>query len=277
MDALARQALSVEAVMDVAARSCGRNLAASSPSRSMTSMRLARRSTRCSPCCWRDRRMQPRSAGSPSSTAMRRRLGRAHLALAQAAGECERGKDRARVFQPLHWSRTRRVASLRARTISPAFSTSGRWRDCARIFARTALNAPKDRWSRGSRCHSLRDHGRTGRRAVQRPRPGMQQQFFERHLAPWIGRFFADLERAEAAEFYRQVGKVGRLFMEIETEAFALPRERGAEPRRSGMKEVGKATLGRRQFLACAWRSARRSPPCRSARDRGHSRQRDQR
>ncbi len=46
---------------------------------------------------------------------------------------------------------------------------------------------------------------------------------FEKHMAPWIGRFFADLERAEAAEFYRRLGTVGRVFMEIETEAFALP------------------------------------------------------
>ena len=42
-------------------------------------------------------------------------------------------------------------------------------------------------------------------------------------MAPWIGRFFADLERAEAANFYRHAGTVGRLFVEIETEAFALP------------------------------------------------------
>jgi TorA maturation chaperone TorD len=53
--------------------------------------------------------------------------------------------------------------------------------------------------------------------------PGTDQQIFEKHLAPWIGRFFADLERAEAADFYRSVGMLGRLFMEIETEAFALP------------------------------------------------------
>jgi TorA maturation chaperone TorD len=46
---------------------------------------------------------------------------------------------------------------------------------------------------------------------------------FEKHMAPWIGRFFADLERAEAADFYRRVGTVGRVFVEIETEAFALP------------------------------------------------------
>ena len=50
-----------------------------------------------------------------------------------------------------------------------------------------------------------------------------QQRLFERHLAPWIGRFFADLERAEAGDFYRSVGAVGRVFTEIEMEAFTLP------------------------------------------------------
>ena len=50
-----------------------------------------------------------------------------------------------------------------------------------------------------------------------------QRQVFEKHLAPWIGRFFADLAVAEAADFYRHVGTVGRLFIEIETEGFALP------------------------------------------------------
>jgi len=52
---------------------------------------------------------------------------------------------------------------------------------------------------------------------------GSDQQLFEKHLAPWIGRFFIDLERAEAAQFYRCVGTLGRTFIEIETEAFALP------------------------------------------------------
>ena len=50
-----------------------------------------------------------------------------------------------------------------------------------------------------------------------------QRQFQGKHLAPWIGRFFADLETAEHAEFYRPVGTLGRLFIGIETEAFALP------------------------------------------------------
>jgi len=52
---------------------------------------------------------------------------------------------------------------------------------------------------------------------------GADQQIFEKHLAPWIGRFFADLERAEAAHLYRHVGTLGRVFMDIESQAFALP------------------------------------------------------
>jgi TorA maturation chaperone TorD len=52
---------------------------------------------------------------------------------------------------------------------------------------------------------------------------GTDQQIFEKHLAPWIGRFFADLERTEAANLYRRIGTLGRVFMDLETEAFALP------------------------------------------------------
>jgi TorA maturation chaperone TorD len=49
------------------------------------------------------------------------------------------------------------------------------------------------------------------------------RELFDQHLAPWMGRFFSDLERAEGAEFYRRIGTVGRVFMEIETQAFTLP------------------------------------------------------
>ena len=50
-----------------------------------------------------------------------------------------------------------------------------------------------------------------------------EREIFETHLAPWIGRFFADLEGAEAASFYARVGALGRTFVEIETTAFTLP------------------------------------------------------
>ena len=50
-----------------------------------------------------------------------------------------------------------------------------------------------------------------------------QHRFFERHLSPWVGRFFTDLEGAQAAKFYRPVGAIGRLFIDVEARAFALP------------------------------------------------------
>ncbi|HEY8567165.1 MAG TPA: Cro/CI family transcriptional regulator [Beijerinckiaceae bacterium] len=49
-----------------------------------------------------------------------------------------------------------------------------------------------------------------------------ERRFFERHLKPWAARFFADLEVSQRASFYKAVGRVGRLFIEIETEAFAI-------------------------------------------------------
>jgi TorA maturation chaperone TorD/DNA-binding transcriptional regulator YdaS (Cro superfamily) len=49
-----------------------------------------------------------------------------------------------------------------------------------------------------------------------------QARFFERHLKPWAARMFADLEMSQSARFYRAVGRVGRIFMELESEAFTL-------------------------------------------------------
>jgi TorA maturation chaperone TorD len=51
---------------------------------------------------------------------------------------------------------------------------------------------------------------------------GADREIFERHMAPWIGRFFSDLERSQTASFYARVGALGRTFVEIENEAFAL-------------------------------------------------------
>ena len=49
-----------------------------------------------------------------------------------------------------------------------------------------------------------------------------QQRFFDSHIAPWAQRFFEDLERAPSAAFYMPVGTVGKLFMDIETQAFQM-------------------------------------------------------
>jgi len=49
-----------------------------------------------------------------------------------------------------------------------------------------------------------------------------EHTIFETHLKPWIGRFFSDLEHAQAATFYACVGTLGRIFTEVEAEAFSL-------------------------------------------------------
>lgn len=49
-----------------------------------------------------------------------------------------------------------------------------------------------------------------------------QKDFFAAHIGPWAGHFFADLEGAKASVFYAPVGALGRVFMEIEREAFRL-------------------------------------------------------
>lgn len=46
--------------------------------------------------------------------------------------------------------------------------------------------------------------------------------FFDKHLAPWADKFFTDLERAPSAALYMPLGTIGRLFMEIEREAFEM-------------------------------------------------------
>jgi TorA maturation chaperone TorD len=51
-----------------------------------------------------------------------------------------------------------------------------------------------------------------------------EARFFARHLQPWVGRFFADLEAAKSARFYRAVAGYGRVFLEIEGEAFTIGR-----------------------------------------------------
>ncbi len=52
---------------------------------------------------------------------------------------------------------------------------------------------------------------------------GSDRVIFEKHMVPWIGRLFADMERAESAPFYSRIGTLGRVFTDIEIEAFGLP------------------------------------------------------
>ena len=49
-----------------------------------------------------------------------------------------------------------------------------------------------------------------------------QRTFWSRHIGPWAEHFFTDLEGAKNSVFYASVGAVGRVFTEIEREAFRM-------------------------------------------------------
>ena len=49
-----------------------------------------------------------------------------------------------------------------------------------------------------------------------------QKLFFNKHIGPWAGHFFTDLEGAKTSVFYASVAHVGRVFMEIEAEGFRM-------------------------------------------------------
>ncbi len=49
-----------------------------------------------------------------------------------------------------------------------------------------------------------------------------QKAFFETHIKKWAELFFSDLEKAQSAVFYAPVGSLGKAFMSVEAEAFAI-------------------------------------------------------
>jgi len=49
-----------------------------------------------------------------------------------------------------------------------------------------------------------------------------EQPVFERHLHSWLPAFFADLQQAPSAAFYRAVGRLGEAFVRLEAQTLAM-------------------------------------------------------
>ncbi len=49
-----------------------------------------------------------------------------------------------------------------------------------------------------------------------------QRDFFNKHLAPWVGLLMQDIESSKIAVFYSPVGTIGKEFMEIERASFSM-------------------------------------------------------
>lgn len=50
----------------------------------------------------------------------------------------------------------------------------------------------------------------------------IQKKFFERHIVSWMPHFFKDLQEAKEASLYRSFGRIGEVFIEIESVAFDM-------------------------------------------------------
>ena len=49
-----------------------------------------------------------------------------------------------------------------------------------------------------------------------------QAEFYRKHIEPWVGMLMADIEAAKTAVFYAPAGTIGKLFIEIESQAFSM-------------------------------------------------------
>lgn len=87
-------------------------------------------------------------------------------------------------------------------------------------FARADhVSEPEDHMGALCELMALLIRGGEGRGPTELP---TQEHMFRQHLAPWSERFFADLEQAPSAKLYKPLGTIGRLFVTIENQAFAM-------------------------------------------------------
>jgi TorA maturation chaperone TorD len=63
-----------------------------------------------------------------------------------------------------------------------------------------------------------------------------QQYFYCRHIAPWMSRFFVDLQTAPSARFYGAVGRLGEAFLFTERLFFSLAPGAGPLPRQAACR-----------------------------------------
>jgi TorA maturation chaperone TorD len=148
-------------------------------------------------------------------------LGRAHAALAEAASDIPVGEVEREYFglfvglgrgELLPYASYYLTGFLNERPLSRLRA------DLARLGIERTENIFEPEDHAATLCEVM-----AGLAAARFEAPaGEQRAFFNKHVAPWMGRLFADMEAAASAKFYRPVGSLGRLFLDIEAEAFTL-------------------------------------------------------
>jgi TorA maturation chaperone TorD len=149
-------------------------------------------------------------------------LGRAHADLARAAARSDAAsveREYLDLFVGLGRGELLPYASFYLTGFLHAHTLARLRRDLAELGLRRAADVAEPEDHAAILCELM--SGLAGRNWPAPPEA--ERALFAAHLAPWIGHFFADLEVAQAAQFYRSVGALGRVYMAIEAEAFALP------------------------------------------------------
>jgi TorA maturation chaperone TorD len=148
-------------------------------------------------------------------------LGRAHAALAEAASKAETGaveREYFDLFVGLGRGELLPYASYYLTGFLNERPLSRLREDLAALGIERAENIFEPEDHVATLCEIMAGFA-SGRFSAA---PELQRNFFEKHMAPWMCRLFADLESATSARFYRSVGSLGRLFLEIEAEAFTF-------------------------------------------------------
>src|ERR1700761_5335276 len=149
-------------------------------------------------------------------------LGRAHASLAEAAGKADAKQIEREYFnlfigvgrgELLPYASFYLTGSLYGRPLSELRQSLTR----LGIERVSTLQEPEDH--AGVLCEIL---AALADRSLDAS-PEASREFFVAHVANWMGRFFADLERAKSANWYAHVGRIGRQFLEIEIQALRLP------------------------------------------------------
>ena len=86
-------------------------------------------------------------------------------------------------------------------------------------LARKVATEPEDHIAGLFEVMRLLVAGGAGRAAVD---VAAQRRFFRTHVEPGVGKFFAALGQAAAANYYRRVAAFGAAFIALESESFAL-------------------------------------------------------
>ena len=220
----AERVLSVEAATGVAAqRPAPGSLRRRSDTLPTRWMPRAPRNTRCWRRCWRARPMRnllgrlARLRGDPSP------LGMAHAALGEAAARLDVetvGREYFDLFVGLGRGELLPYASYYLTGFLYERPLARLRGDLKRLGIERADGQSEPEDNAAILCEIMA--GLAGG-TIEAP-PEADREIFEKHIAPWMGRFFADLAISPTAQFYARVGALGQTFLDIETEAFKLPR-----------------------------------------------------